>query len=640
MHPGKEGGRHKGNQVTEAQQVSYVKAISAKEAEEKENLEKVEKAILVKEVDKIVERDEEERSSSKGHHTQKQDEQNNEEEEEKNVKKQETTRGIRSTKGTLSSTQKVQECKAPSSTKQQDFDQWSKVQEINDDEPISEEGNLNEPPMFLWNKDLFYLKHGNIKAKKYGLSLHKIYANPFPEDDLKELLTIWLERSTIKSDPEEVYLNLKIIEVIRVKNEQGYGPDLMEEIVVKRVNDKAYIFSKSDYKYLNKNKIEYMNLLCLKREVDHKNRLLNSLIVFIRGCLIWERVHDYRLGIESYQIKISLTGPTFVIPCIETLEPYTITSNPFIGIVYENNKKRRVMNIDELLKRSSSKGHHTQKQDEQNNEEEEEKNVKKQETTRGIRSTKGTLSSTQKVQECKAPSSTKQQDFDQWSKVQEINDDEPISEEGNLNEPPMFLWNKDLFYLKHGNIKAKKYGLSLHKIYANPFPEDDLKELLTIWLERSTIKSDPEEVYLNLKIIEVIRVKNEQGYGPDLMEEIVVKRVNDKAYIFSKSDYKYLNKNKIEYMNLLCLKREVDHKNRLLNSLIVFIRGCLIWERVHDYRLGIESYQIKISLTGPTFVIPCIETLEPYTITSNPFIGIVYENNKKRRVMNIDELLK
>ncbi|GKD89698.1 hypothetical protein Tco_1365205 [Tanacetum coccineum] len=74
----------------------------------------------------------------------------------------------------------------------------------------------------------------------------------------------------------------------RVENVETYGQYFMEEIMVKRANEKANIFSKSDYKYLNKNDIEDMCLLCLKREVDHKNRLLNSLIVFIESYVIWE----------------------------------------------------------------------------------------------------------------------------------------------------------------------------------------------------------------------------------------------------------------------------------------------------------------------------------------------------------------
>ncbi|GKE61047.1 hypothetical protein Tco_1511414, partial [Tanacetum coccineum] len=36
--------------------------------------------------------------------------------------------------------------------------------------------NPNEPPRYLYNKDLFFLKHGNTEEKKYILLLHKIYA--------------------------------------------------------------------------------------------------------------------------------------------------------------------------------------------------------------------------------------------------------------------------------------------------------------------------------------------------------------------------------------------------------------------------------------------------------------------------------
>ncbi|GKD63408.1 hypothetical protein Tco_1305516 [Tanacetum coccineum] len=56
---------------------------------------------------------------------------------------------------------------------------------------------------------------------------------------------------------------------------------------------------------------------------------------------------------------------------------------------------------------------------------------------------------------------------------------------------------------------------------------------------------------------------------------------------------------------------------------------------------GIESYQIKINLTAPTFTISDIEKLVPYSIITDHFIGIVYENSKnEKRVMDIEELPK
>ncbi|GJW47501.1 hypothetical protein Tco_0079147 [Tanacetum coccineum] len=44
---------------------------------------------------------------------------------------------------------------------------------------------------------------------------------------------------------------------------------------------------------------------------------MNSLITFIRSHVIWERVHDFQLGIESYQVKVNLTVPTLTFPGID-----------------------------------------------------------------------------------------------------------------------------------------------------------------------------------------------------------------------------------------------------------------------------------------------------------------------------------
>ncbi|GKC36132.1 hypothetical protein Tco_1048516 [Tanacetum coccineum] len=67
---------------------------------------------------------------------------------------------------------------------------------------------------------------------------------------------------------------------------------------------------KDDFKYLNKNDIKDMYYLCLNKKVNYReNKLLNSLMTFIRSRAIWERVHDFQLGIESYQININLTAP-------------------------------------------------------------------------------------------------------------------------------------------------------------------------------------------------------------------------------------------------------------------------------------------------------------------------------------------
>ncbi|GKC14524.1 hypothetical protein Tco_1011306 [Tanacetum coccineum] len=79
----------------------------------------------------------------------------------------------------------------------------------------------------------------------------------------------------------------------------------------------------------------------------------------------------------------------------------------------------------------------------------------------------------------------------------------------------------------------------------------------------------------------------------------------------------------------------------LLWSLSVFIRSSVIWERVHDFQLGIESYQQKINLTAPTITFPRIKEYDVFSIVYEPVHGIIYTNSKKeKRVMRHSEIHK
>ncbi|GJX62300.1 hypothetical protein Tco_0295200 [Tanacetum coccineum] len=139
------------------------------------------------------------------------------------------------------------------------------------------------------------------------------------------------------------------------------------------------------------------------------------------------------------------------------------------------------------------------------------------------------------------------------------------------NAPPMYLVNKDIFYLKNGNYGTRKYVLSLHKIHAFSFPENDLEELNTRWVRKQIKRFNMYAQYA---------VTSEGKF----MKEIFVKRADDEYKSFSESDYNYLHKNDIE-----------------------------------------DMYLIK----------------KPYTITSLPFVGLIYENSKKeKRIVDIDEIPK
>ncbi|GKA19586.1 hypothetical protein Tco_0699501 [Tanacetum coccineum] len=188
------------------------------------------------------------------------------------------------------------------------------------------------PALPLINQDLLYLKKGNSGPEKIVLSLHKFPAIIFNDDDIEEQTSRWSHPNVtipLPSDfggvtphakifyirkqkgpgkpKEEIYSNSKIVQVIKTYWELGHEHKFIIEIVARRANDCIVSITVPDYKNLKKNDIEDIYLLIMNGKVPDyvDTRLLWSLSVFIRSSVIWERVHDFQLGIESYQQKNS-----------------------------------------------------------------------------------------------------------------------------------------------------------------------------------------------------------------------------------------------------------------------------------------------------------------------------------------------
>ncbi|GJY33550.1 hypothetical protein Tco_0418019 [Tanacetum coccineum] len=190
---------------------------------------------------------------------------------------------------------------------------------------------------------------------------------------------------------------------------------------------------------------------------------------------------------------------------------------------------------------------------------------------------------------------------------------------------------------EYGNTKEKKYIFSLHEIHAERFLKVDLEEKMNRWV-RKEFKTFNEDA----QITEVVRITIDQPHGLDFMEQIIMMRENDKPDSFSEADFKYLNKNYIEDLYYLCRNKKANYREtKLMNSLITFIRSRVIWERVHDFQLGIESYQIKVNLTAPTLTFPGIKAHEPYSIIDKPSTSLIYLNSKdEKRVMYLTKIMK
>ncbi|GJV84248.1 hypothetical protein Tco_1524146 [Tanacetum coccineum] len=220
-------------------------------------------------------------------------------------------------------------------------------------------------------------------------------------------------------------------------------------------------------------------------------------------------------------------------------------------------------------------------------------------------------------------------------------------------------------------IMTEKIVLSLTR-FRIIFNDDDIEERTSRWVNKCVKKFNPyaqygvehwknphakifyirkqkepgkpkEEIYSNSKIVQVIKTYWELGHEHKFITEIVARRANDCIVSITEPDYKNLNKNDIEDIYLLIMNGKVpDYADTgLLWSLSVFIRSSVIWERVHDFQLGIESYQQKVNLTAPTITFPGIEEHDMFSIIYEPVHGIIYKNSKKeKRVMRHTEIHK
>ncbi|GJV70647.1 hypothetical protein Tco_1490642, partial [Tanacetum coccineum] len=164
--------------------------------------------------------------------------------------------------------------------------------------------------------------------------------------------------------------------------------------------------------------------------------------------------------------------------------------------------------------------------------------------------------------------------------------------------PALSLINQDLLYLKKGNSGPEKIVLSLHKFPAVILNDDDIEERTSIW-ERISHKKTKNQAK-----------SDKTGHG---MEKW--------------ADYANLG-------NFIYKRKKEEKENEKKKD----VEGLFL---VHDFQLGIESYQQKVNLTAPTMTFPGIEDHEMFSIIYEPVHGIIYKNSKKeKQVMRHSEIHK
>ncbi|GJW71961.1 hypothetical protein Tco_0128878 [Tanacetum coccineum] len=170
-----------------------------------------------------------------------------------------------------------------------------------------------------------------------------------------------------------------------------------------------------------------------------------------------------------------------------------------------------------------------------------------------------------------------------------------------LEELVSLLWIKSerdydisaAYGISHWWFKRKEFYITSHSALSN----------------RSAIRS-------HMQILSVISLKTFLRYGYAYLKEIVYRRVDYKEYKISEADFKNLHPNDFEDLNIV------------------------IRQRVEDLQLGIESYQIKLNLTQPSWDATDFLFKEDYTIVHKPRAIIYRDRNNQKKMMRETEVHK
>ncbi|GKB08874.1 hypothetical protein Tco_0837186 [Tanacetum coccineum] len=168
---------------------------------------------------------------------------------------------------------------------------------------------------------------------------------------------------------------------------------------------------------------------------------------------------------------------------------------------------------------------------------------------------------------------------------------------------------------------------------------------MSIFLRVCYQQVSSKDVYSRKRIIAVTRLTIMKKYDYDHLEEIEVRRDDQKLYKFREGDFPRLRLQDIEDMLLLLVQQKltnltIDERYDLNMALRMFTRRIVIQRRVEDYQLGVKSYQNKLNLTKPDTLRSNLRNKTTSTAYSDPK-GVIYkEQNNRNRLIHADELHK
>nr|GEV05773.1 hypothetical protein [Tanacetum cinerariifolium] len=107
----------------------------------------------------------------------------------------------------------------------------------------------------------------------------------------------------------------------------------LKETVLRRADQKEYVFKEAEFPKLYLNEIKYMYLLYAQNKLHHLKgdeqvNLVTALRLFIRRIVLKKRVEDVQLGVKSYQTKLNIIRRQVRCADLDVKEPYTTLHKP------------------------------------------------------------------------------------------------------------------------------------------------------------------------------------------------------------------------------------------------------------------------------------------------------------------------
>ncbi|GJR81809.1 hypothetical protein Tco_0152594 [Tanacetum coccineum] len=145
---------------------------------------------------------------------------------------------------------------------------------------------------------------GESSAKRQNTSEHGTYTGVYGHNNLTSK-----RKLKTRDDPEDVYFEKRIVDVIRVQYDQCYRQENMEEIMVKRADGEYKSFTESYYKYLHKNDIEDIYLMCINGKKEKRYMNIDEILKFCNATLkrVFEKVKNINLDVKHGYADLTLS---------------------------------------------------------------------------------------------------------------------------------------------------------------------------------------------------------------------------------------------------------------------------------------------------------------------------------------------